>query len=64
MEKGELMLNAKIEAGRQALGLVGRADIFDFATALSDFQTAYKFLKEEFEAAIKDVADPAREPNV
>ena len=66
MKMEELMLNAKSEAGRQALGLVGRADVGSFYQAFSDFKEAFKFLKEEFEAAVNGVADPpdgSGEPN-
>lgn len=66
MEREALMLNARLEAGRQALGIVGRAESSGFIEAFDDFKKAYEFLKEEFEAAISnsDVADPEKEPNV
>ena len=66
MERTVQISNARGEAGRQALGLVGRADAADFETAFVDFKKAYGFLKKEFEApfSTNDVADPEKEPNV
>lgn len=48
-------LYAREEAGRQALGLMGRTETTDFKEAFSNFKKAYEFLKEEFEAALKEV---------
>lgn len=66
MERETLQLNAREEAGRQALGLVGRADVGDFNAAFADFKKIYEFLKKEFEASlsINDVADPKKKPGV
>ena len=62
----EIKLSARLEAGRQALGIVGRSESSGFVEAFEDFKTAYGFLKEEFEATLStsDVADPEEEPNV
>lgn len=48
-------LYAVEEAGRQALGLVGRAENAGFVEAFDNFKKAYEFLKKEFEAALKEV---------
>jgi len=50
-----LRLNAREEAGRQALGLVGRAENACFIEAFDNFKMAFEFLKKEFEAAIEEV---------
>jgi len=52
MEMETLRLNARLEAGRQALGLLGRSEGACFKEAFKYFKTAYKFLKEEYEAAL------------
>ena len=45
-------LYAVEEAGRQALGLVGRAESADFTEAFNNFKMAYGFLKKEFKVAL------------
>ena len=47
-------MDARIEAGRQALGLVGRAEVEDFQKLFNNFKEVYKFLKEEFEHELDD----------
>jgi len=47
-------MDARIEAGRQALGLVGRAEVEDFQKLFNNFKEVYEFLKEEFEHELDD----------
>ena len=56
-----LNLSAVSEAGRQALGLVGRAAVDDFDSAFNDFKKVFNFLKKEFRVA--DFPDVPGETN-